>query len=383
MKKINYFFCYFPITFLLFLAIYIFVKFIFIFFFNTSFEPGFLFNLTPFYLLSGFSRLNLLLLSLIIIWINVYLHINISKKKLLISFLPTVIMLSSLGLEIAVNEINISIILNYIIFFCLILTLIIDHKLSLRFPDYIYDSKSLTLPRVNEDKSHWNKLKSRPVDSNFFAKTIQIEGMDKLLNLQRLTLYNLKKLVEDKSNKNDQLFEKLEKRMQKIDILSQDIVDRRNRLKEDENLFRQDLFQSSRPIKEKNPIKSSDIYSIENEIPQEKDFQNPIINDFLKCDAILKRGIIKKANISLTNLLGYKKEDLLNRCLFDFIDYEGYSNVKRFYFNRLNGKQISTFKTIFLTKDRDKLYLEVTLKPKYHDNQRFEMAYVKNLEKNS
>ena len=78
--------------------------------------------------------------------------------------------------------------------------------------------------------------------------------------------------------------------------------------------------------------------------------------------------------------MGYKKEDLLNRCLFDFVDIEGYSNIRSFYLNRLKGKQITTFKTIFLTKDNEKLYVEVTLKPELYKNQRFEIAYVKNLE---
>ena len=62
MKKIvDYFIWYFPLCFFVFLVLFMFVKFIFIFFFRAGFEPRFMFDLTPYYLLTGVNNLHLLL----------------------------------------------------------------------------------------------------------------------------------------------------------------------------------------------------------------------------------------------------------------------------------------------------------------------------------
>ena len=80
---------YFPLCFLIFLTIYLLVKFIFIFFFRAAFEPQFMFDLTPYYILSGVNYLHLIVLSLIVIFIDAYLHLKINKKNLAFSFIPT------------------------------------------------------------------------------------------------------------------------------------------------------------------------------------------------------------------------------------------------------------------------------------------------------
>ena len=116
MKKINYFLWYFPICFFLFITIYICVKFIFIFFFRASYEPEFIYDLTPYYILSGTNNLQLLFLSIIVLISNVFLHIKLSKKNLLFSFLSTGTMLAGLGLRIATEEIAVSNFFHYLIF---------------------------------------------------------------------------------------------------------------------------------------------------------------------------------------------------------------------------------------------------------------------------
>ena len=86
MKRINYILWYFPFCFFVFLAIYIFIKFLFIFFFRAAYEPEFMFDLTPYYILSGVNNLHLLFLSLIAVIFDAYLHANVSKRYLLFSF---------------------------------------------------------------------------------------------------------------------------------------------------------------------------------------------------------------------------------------------------------------------------------------------------------
>ena len=146
MKKINYVFLYFPISFFVFLVIFISVKFIFIFFFRASYEPEFISFLTPYYILSGVNNQHLTVLSIIIITINVYLHVKINKKNLLLSFIPTGIMLTGLGFKIATSEITISNFLHYLIFDNL--SLLFYYEITLLYLVHILPLVSEVLPKT-------------------------------------------------------------------------------------------------------------------------------------------------------------------------------------------------------------------------------------------
>lgn len=375
MKKIDYFLWYFPICFLVFFAIYLLVKFIFIFFFRSAFEPGFIFDLTPFYLLSGINNLNLISLSLIVIWFDVYLHIKISKKNLIISFLPTGIMLAGLGFQIAVKDLNISGIFYYIIFFCLLFIALIDHKHILIFPDIISQSKRHVFAGITKDKVFIDKLELPSFKPPPIEKTIRIEGIDEVLTLHKETLSDLRELIEDNLKKEEIVIEKLDEKTKKIDQLVKDVEERRKRLIQDEILFRKHLIYS---LDQRNFVKSIDFNkNLTFKPKQEIDYQKTMLDDFLGCAAILKRGILKQVNNSFAELLGYKIEELLDKSLFDFVVPEGLSGFKKYFLDRLKGKSISSFETIFITKDDNKIAVEVTIKPKYFNSERVEIAVVR------
>jgi len=137
MKKDSSILWLFPLYFFVFLAIFLSAKFIFIFFFRASYEPDFMFKLTPFHTLSGFNNLQLLFLSLVVIISGMYLHLKVTKKNLTYSFVSTAIMLCGLGFSIATEEISISNILNYLIFGCLLIAILIDQKHILLFPEIV------------------------------------------------------------------------------------------------------------------------------------------------------------------------------------------------------------------------------------------------------
>ena len=124
-----------PLCFFIFLFLFIFLKFIFIFFFRAAFEPTVIFDLTPFYVLSGVTNLQLLFLSLVIVFYDTYLHIRATRKNLLYSFIPTSIMLSGLGLGIVTRGISTDIISYAVLFGLLLLVVLIDHRRTLLHPE--------------------------------------------------------------------------------------------------------------------------------------------------------------------------------------------------------------------------------------------------------
>jgi len=126
-----------PFYFFIFLGLFISIKFIFIFFFRAAFEPQFIFELTPFYIFSGVSSLQLLFLSLIVVGYDTYLHIKPTRKNILRSFIPTTLMLCGLGLGITTKEISFSYLANYLLFGLLLFIIIVDHRRTLVFPEML------------------------------------------------------------------------------------------------------------------------------------------------------------------------------------------------------------------------------------------------------
>lgn len=131
-----------PFYFFIFLGIFISFKFVFIFFFRAAFDPRFIFELTPFYILSGMNNLQLIFLSLIVVASNTYLHINITRKNLTRSFIPTIVMLSGLGIGITTKDISVSNLPQYLVFGLLLFILVIDHRRTLIFSETLPDEKS-------------------------------------------------------------------------------------------------------------------------------------------------------------------------------------------------------------------------------------------------
>ena len=122
----------FPCCFFIFLSIVLTVKFIFIFFFGTAYEPEFIFDLTPLNLLSGLSNVQLLALSLTVMVLDMYLHLWSSKRNLLLSFLPTSLMLSGVGFTMMFSPIDLSYVFHYILFGLLLLVVLIDYQYVLK-----------------------------------------------------------------------------------------------------------------------------------------------------------------------------------------------------------------------------------------------------------
>jgi len=117
-----------PLLFYIFLASFLIMKFVFIFFLNASFTPEFIFELTPLFLLPGMNNIQLLFSSLLIVTVNAYLHTINKNRFIKYSFIFTGIMISGIGAAIITKPISLNYIVHYIVFALLLITVMVDQK---------------------------------------------------------------------------------------------------------------------------------------------------------------------------------------------------------------------------------------------------------------
>jgi PAS domain S-box-containing protein len=384
MKKdnyIKYFIRYFPLLFFLLIAIFILIKFIFIVLFRAAFEPQFIFDFTPYYLLSGVNNLDLLLLSLLIIIFDAYLHFKISKKNLLLSFIPTGIMLAGLGIRIAGGAISEYYVLHYLIFGCLLVIAIIDQKQILMLSDMV--ARSGSEPVIT------NTVIEKPIDSgvetpdlpvSVIGRPLRIEGLDEILSIHKETLIEIRAMIKDDVRRAQTMMEELEKKSEKIDYLSKEIEERRKNLVEEEKLFRRRIVSSFNEKIQVKPTINNEGLILDDFKKEEKSKQLTMLDDFLGSAAIMQQGILKQVSQPFVELLGYETDSLLDKNLVDFIAPESLSDFEKSYSNKSNGKLIFSYKTVFLTRDNKKIHVEITIKPMIYDKKAVDLVLVRNLD---
>ena len=94
---------------------------------------------------------------------------------------------------------------------------------------------------------------------------------------------------------------------------------------------------------------------------------------------ILKRGILKQINDNFIELIGYNNEEIIEKSIFNFIAPEGFQGVKTYYLNKIKGKNISSYKTIFLTKNNCKIVVEISNTPTIFNGEKAEIAVIKKI----
>jgi PAS domain S-box-containing protein len=92
--------------------------------------------------------------------------------------------------------------------------------------------------------------------------------------------------------------------------------------------------------------------------------------------AIVQRGIVKQINTSFMELLGYSIDELVEKSYFDFIALEGLADVEKYYLDRLKGDGVSTYKTVFSTKDNTKIPVEVVIKQTVYNGEKAEIVII-------
>jgi len=421
-----YFFMFFTI---LFLTIFISFKFVFIFFFRAAFEPQFIFELTPYYVLKGVNNLQLLFLSFIVILFSTYFHLKATRRNLVYSFLPTATMLCGLGLSIATKEITTSNLYHYLVFGCLLFILLIDHRHTLTLSETlvtpnkkIVETKTtkttpVTVITKARSKSVQVSMRHRPSRLSFslisslftlFKKSKKTTGQQtselkdktskqpkivsskvETINIiadsnidEKLTMYDGKPPEPKDSSDGDfkrvkAVLEELEVKAKKLEQLEDEIGQRRRTLVKQEKMFEDRLVTFSHrknhyslSAELKNKVVSDD------EIDDEVNEYHERPDKIQECTAVIQRGILKQINSSFAELLGYKIEELVGKSLFVFVVPEGFAEIKKHYLNRLKGGSSFSYRTMFLTKDNNKIVVEIITRPTTFNGEKAEIAVI-------
>ncbi len=106
-----------------------------------------------------------------------------------------------------------------------------------------------------------------------------------------------------------------------------------------------------------------------------------ILDKIPQSAAIVQRGILKQINSSFATLLGYSIEEVIEKSFFDFIALDGLADVEKYYLDRLKGEGVSAYKTVFSTKDNNKIAVEVSIKQTIYNGEKAEIAIITHLEK--
>ena len=164
-------------------------------------------------------------------------------------------------------------------------------------------------------------------------------------------------------------------------------IDSKNTIKKEKGriyLYTKKINESILNTSEKKETKNNE--KLEEIIGDENiniDVEEVDFTEFLnKSDAvaIVQRGILKQVNNSLADMLGYNIEEIADRRLFDFVDQEGFEGIEKYYRDRLKGNDSSSYESIFLTKDNNKIWVNVNIKSSYLNGEKTDIMVVKKLD---
>lgn len=363
-------------SFFLFFSIYLLVKFFFIFFLRAAYEPAFVFHLTPFYLLSGLSNVQLVSLSLLLMVCNLYLHLFVSKRKLLLSFLPTSLMIVGVGYTMMFSPPSLSYVFHYILFGCLMLVVLIDYQRLLKGVELLAiptKRKSIHMRPMEQDPA------SHPTRS-LFAKNKQ-RSQQPAPSLQTDSIGALQKVSDSILQKMQIILEDLERKTLRIEQLEERFEKQNNPINNQKPFVGpgSSSFEPKQepPVSQKHPTTS---ISPEEQIILKERIQNHLVidesNDIV---AVVQRGIFKEISNAFAGFLGYTRTELLQKNFFVFIAPRGFEDARHYYLNRLKGMASNSFRTILRTKDQKELLVEITVAPTIYKGDVAEFLCVKEI----
>ncbi len=345
----------FPCNFFMFLTFFLSIKFIFIFLFNSFFEPDFIFDLTPFHMLEGFGKLQLLFLSLTFVLFDAYLHYNNTKKNILISFFPTFFLITGIGLAISYEEISMVNIFHYIIFLCLLFVVLIDHRYLLEYHEEI-------IPQPDVISEQPTNLRTKLPAAKIFVSDLKAPQKNILSSFLDATELEIQRI--------DFLLKDLESKKDKSNKLEYEINQRRKNLVSKESDFAARLSE----LAGLSDVKLSK--NTENNI-EENQNDKSLFDGTDDGVVMLYRGRMKEMNESFAKLLGFNIDEIINKNIIDFIVPEDLTKIEKYYFKRLKGKPVSYFEAAFLSKNHEKIPVEITTEDKIYNGKLMKIIIVK------
>jgi len=172
------------------------------------------------------------------------------------------------------------------------------------------------------------------------------------------------KLLDEKTKINEQMND-LKIWREKLELLNDKLEEKQNQIIKHETLLVQ------------QPTYSIDFENVAETKSKKLYGRHETFDQIQDSAVILQRGILRHANSSFVDLIGYNVDEIVDKSFFDFIDPEGFLNIERFYLSRLKGVDVSSYQTVILNKDNDKIPIEVNTKPTFFNGEKAEIAVVK------
>jgi len=185
-------------------------------------------------------------------------------------------------------------------------------------------------------------------------------------------------LLNEKKNFNETRAE-LQNWREKLEVLEGDIEKRRNEMAEMEKMFKGFIPPLDGAAQDKSTDLGANVSPV-GEIKEKPVEHHTILDKIPGCAAVIQRGILKQINDSFADLLGYGMDEVVGKSLFDFIVPEGLMGLERYYLDRLKGGGSPSYETVLLTKDNNKVAVEVSTKPTTFNGEKAEIAVIKRLE---
>jgi len=255
-------------------------------------------------------------------------------------------------------------------------------------------SENVVVSQEKVDKqTNLNKIRSSARDDikklfgrwlYFFFDTVgadkkkeELQAIARELDERRVLLNTLEaELLEDKKELNERRFE-FSKWRDKLEFLEKEIEDRWVELENQQKLFR-DHLASRKGLRLRHIKGDVGLSNFSDDIDKEES-HCLVLDKIPECAAVIYRGILMQTNSSFLELLGYEKDEVLGKSLFDFVAPENLEEIKRYYLDRLKGGGVSSFETFILTRDNKKMNVEINIKPSSYNGEKANMVVIKNL----
>jgi len=167
--------------------------------------------------------------------------------------------------------------------------------------------------------------------------------------------------------------EKLELLEDKIEKRKEDIAQKEEKVRKNLLFFMdEDVQDETKLLDEQAPFSAETDKDVEFE-------RHELLDKIPQSAAIVQRGILKQVNNSFVEMLGYNIDMLVEKNLFDFVVPEGFSGVEKYYLKRLKGESVTSYETMFHTKQDDNITVEVSTKPIIFNGEKAEIAVFKEL----
>jgi len=211
-------------------------------------------------------------------------------------------------------------------------------------------------------------------------KKEEFDSMISKLEERRTALYDLEtQLNEDKKNLNQSRQEFIRWR-EKLELLEEEIEKRNLDISKKEEKIKKNLsFFIDKETQDESGFLKEDV-SPTSEVSDLEDLEyNEILDKIVHSAAIVQRGILKQVNTPFVEMLGYNADMILEKNLFDFVVSEGFYGIEKYYLKRLKGEDVASYETILLTKQDEKIAVEVSTKPIIFKGEKAEIVVLKKL----